>query len=122
MAGFGERRRTDALFLDRLILSLPEVTINLEQGGRVLVDEQTLTLSSIAQQRSGAEFSVDKSVVTVGLPSYNMTILFDGSTAHVAGHFEAVEGLCGSPSDSSRTTSLAAEKSASSSLPGYFLV
>ncbi|KAK5891022.1 hypothetical protein CgunFtcFv8_018317 [Champsocephalus gunnari] len=47
-----------------------------------------------------------------------MTILFDGSTAHVAGHFEAVEGLCGSPSDSSRTTSLAAEKSASSSLPG----
>ncbi|KAF3836000.1 hypothetical protein F7725_028558 [Dissostichus mawsoni] len=92
--------------------------INLEQGGRVLVDEQILTLSSIAQPHNGVEFSVDQNIVTVKLPSYNMTILFDGNTAHVAGQIEAMEGLCGSPSDSSKTTSLAAEKSSSSSLPG----
>ncbi|KAF3856988.1 hypothetical protein F7725_008847 [Dissostichus mawsoni] len=58
--------------------------INLEQGGRVLVDEQILTLSSIAHQHNGVEFSVDQNIVTVELPSYNMTILFDGNTAHVA--------------------------------------
>ncbi|KAK1876239.1 Alpha-tectorin [Dissostichus eleginoides] len=85
--------------------------INLEQGGRVLVDEQILTLSSIAHQHNGVEFSVDQNIVTVELPSYNMTILFDGNTAHVAGQIEAMEGLCGSPSDSTKTTSLAAEKS-----------
>ncbi|KAF3835997.1 hypothetical protein F7725_028555 [Dissostichus mawsoni] len=104
--------------MDRLIISLPDVMINLEQGGRVLVDEQILTLSSIAQPHNGVEFSVDQNIVTVKLPSYNMTILFDGNTAHVAGQIEAMEGLCGSPSDSSKTTSLAAEKSSSSSLPG----
>ncbi|KAF3836003.1 hypothetical protein F7725_028561 [Dissostichus mawsoni] len=54
-----------------------------------------------------------------------MTILFDGNTAHSfissshpPGQIEAMEGLCGSPSDSSKTTSLAAEKSSTSSLPG----
>ncbi|KAK5931675.1 hypothetical protein CesoFtcFv8_000059 [Champsocephalus esox] len=46
-----------------------------------------------------------------------MTLFFDGNSAHVAGPPEAVEGLCGSPSNSSWTTTPTAEKS-SFSLPG----
>ncbi|KAF3840572.1 hypothetical protein F7725_006434 [Dissostichus mawsoni] len=91
MAGFRERRRTDVPLLDHLILSLPDVTMYLEQGGRA--------------------------GVTAKLPNSNMTLYFDGNTAHVSGN-EAMEGLCGRPLNSSWTTTPIAEKSSSFSPPG----
>ncbi|KAI4800680.1 hypothetical protein KUCAC02_009523 [Chaenocephalus aceratus] len=65
----------------------------------------------------GVELSKDQTGVTAKLPSSSMTLFFDGNSAHVAGLPEAVEGLCGSPSNSSWTTTPTAEKS-SFSLPG----
>ncbi|XP_034080993.1 alpha-tectorin-like [Gymnodraco acuticeps] len=116
-AAFRERRRTDVPLLDHLILSLPGVTMYLEQGGRVRVGGEALVLNSTAQLMHGVELSKDQTGVTAKFPSSNMTLFFDGNSAHVAGLPEAVEGLCGSPSNSSWTTSLTAEKS-SVSLPG----
>ncbi|XP_071060301.1 uncharacterized protein [Pseudochaenichthys georgianus] len=112
-AAFRERRRTDVPLLDHLILSLPGVTMYLERGGRV----RALVLNSTAQLMHGVELSKDQTGVTAKLPSSNMTFFFDGNSAHVAGLPEAVEGLCGRPSNSSWTTTLTAEKS-SFSLPG----
>ncbi|KAK1875215.1 Alpha-tectorin [Dissostichus eleginoides] len=88
MAAFRERRRTDVPLLDHLILSLPGVTMYLEQGGRVRVRKsraQALVLSSTAQQHHGVELSKDQAGVTAKLPNSNMTLYFDGSTAHVSG-------------------------------------
>ncbi|XP_034082123.1 von Willebrand factor-like [Gymnodraco acuticeps] len=65
----------------------------------------------------GVELSKDQTGVTAMFPSSNMTRFFDGNSAHVTGLPEAVEGLCGSPSNSSWTTTPTAEKS-SFSLPG----
>ncbi|KAL3066186.1 hypothetical protein OYC64_016186 [Pagothenia borchgrevinki] len=117
MAAFRERRRTDVPLLDHLILSLPGVTMYLEQGGRVRVGGEALVLSSTAQLMHGVELSKDQTGVTAKFPSSNMTLFFDGNSAHVTGLPEAVEGLCGSPSNSSWTTTPTAEKS-SISLPG----
>ncbi|XP_034058938.1 alpha-tectorin-like [Gymnodraco acuticeps] len=108
-AAFRERRRTDVPLLDHLILSLPGVTMYLEQGGRVRV--------RTAQLMHGVELSKDQTGVTAKFPSSKMTLFFDGNSAHVAGHPGTVEGLCGSPSNSSWTTTPTAEKS-SFSLPG----
>ncbi|XP_033969366.1 alpha-tectorin-like [Trematomus bernacchii] len=117
MAAFRERRRTDVPLLDHLILSLPGVTMYLEQGGRVRVGGEALVLSSTAQLMHGVELSKDQTGVTAKFPSSNMTLFFNGNSAHVTGLPEAVEGLCGSPSNSSWTTTPTAEKS-SISLPG----
>ncbi|KAJ4919661.1 hypothetical protein JOQ06_011204 [Pogonophryne albipinna] len=111
IAAFRERRRTDVPLLDHLILSLPDVTMYLEQGGRVQVGGEALVLNSTAQLMYGVELSKDRTGVTAKFPSSNMTPFFDGNSAHVAGHPEAVEGLCGSPSNPSWTTTLTAEKS-----------
>ncbi|XP_033992901.1 uromodulin-like [Trematomus bernacchii] len=46
-----------------------------------------------------------------------MTLYFDGNTAHVSG-IEAMEGLCGSPLNSTWTTTPIAEKTSSFSPPG----
>ncbi|KAI4798119.1 hypothetical protein KUCAC02_022284 [Chaenocephalus aceratus] len=117
IAAFRERRRTDVPLLDHLILSLPGVIMYLEQGGGVRVDGEALVLNSTAQLMHGVELSKDQTGVTAKLPSSSMTLFFDGNSAHVAGPPEAVEGLCGNPSNSSWTTTLTAEKS-SFSLPG----
>ncbi|KAL3066231.1 hypothetical protein OYC64_016226 [Pagothenia borchgrevinki] len=117
MAAFRERRRTDVPLLDHLILSLPGVTMYLEQGGRVRVGGEALVLSSTAQLMHGVELSKDQTGVTAKFPSSKMTLFFDGNSAHVTGLPEAVEGLCGSPSNSRWTTTPTAEKS-SISLPG----
>ncbi|KAJ4919664.1 hypothetical protein JOQ06_011207 [Pogonophryne albipinna] len=111
IAAFRERRRTDVPLLDHLILSLPYVTMYLEQGGRVQVGGEALVLNSTAQLMYGVELSKDRTGVTAKFPSSSMTLFFDGNSAHVAGHPEAVEGLCGSPSNPSWTTTLTAEKS-----------
>ncbi|XP_033992900.1 IgGFc-binding protein-like [Trematomus bernacchii] len=117
MAAFRERRRTDVPLLDHLILSLPGVTMYLEQGGRVRVGDEALELNSTAQQHHGVELSKDQAGVTAKLPNSNMTLYFDGNTAHVSG-IEAMEGLCGSPLNSTWTTTPIAEKSSSFSPPG----
>ncbi|KAK9529691.1 hypothetical protein VZT92_013769 [Zoarces viviparus] len=39
-----------------------------------------------------------------------MRVFFDGNTAHVSGPIEAVEGLCGNPTDQSQNTTLNDEK------------
>ncbi|KAJ4935848.1 hypothetical protein JOQ06_017375 [Pogonophryne albipinna] len=111
IAAFRERWRTDVPLLDHLILSLPNVTMYLEQGGRVQVGGEALVLSSTAKLMHGVELSKDHTGVTAKFPSSSMTLFFDGNSAHVAGHPKAVEGLCGSPSNPSWTTTLTAEKS-----------
>uniref|UniRef100_A0A8C4GDU6 ZP domain-containing protein n=1 Tax=Dicentrarchus labrax TaxID=13489 RepID=A0A8C4GDU6_DICLA len=87
LAGFLERRRQDVVFLDHLILSLngSSVKIYLEQGGRVRVDNQTLTLNTTGQLVHGVELSKNQTVVTAKIPFANLTVFFDGNTAHVAG-------------------------------------
>ncbi|XP_044043030.1 uncharacterized protein LOC122871758 [Siniperca chuatsi] len=121
LAGFMERRRQDVPFLDHLILWLEDTGVNmyLEQGGRVRVKDQILTLSTTAQLVHGVELSKDQTGVTAKILSLNATVFFDGNTAHVAGPAGAVKGLCGSPTQASQTTTLSAEKSSSYSALGY---
>ncbi|XP_044043029.1 uncharacterized protein LOC122871757 [Siniperca chuatsi] len=120
LAGFMERRRQDVPFLDHLILWLEDTGVNmyLEQGGRVRVKDQILTLSTTAQLVHGVELSKDQTGVTAKILSLNATVFFDGNTAHVAGPAGAVKGLCGSPTQASQTTTLSAEKSSSYSALG----
>ncbi|XP_044204526.1 uromodulin-like [Thunnus albacares] len=103
-ATFKERRRTDVSFLDSVILQLdgPGVNINLEQGGRVLVDNVKMTLNATAQLVHGVELSKDQDGVTAKMShlKYLMTVFFDGSTAQIhikgpRGQVPPVEGLCG---------------------------
>ncbi|XP_044027681.1 uncharacterized protein LOC122864393 [Siniperca chuatsi] len=118
LAGFMERRRQDVPFLDHLILQLedPGVNMYLEQGGRVRVDDQILTLTTTTQLVRGVELSKDQTGVTAKILSLNTIVFFDGNTAHVAGPAGAVKGLC--PTPASQTTTLSAEKSSSYSARG----
>ncbi|XP_063744330.1 alpha-tectorin-like isoform X2 [Eleginops maclovinus] len=118
IARFRERRRTDVPLLDHLILSLPGVTMYLEQGGRVRAGEKALVLGSTAQQHHGVELSTDQTGVTAKILSSNVTVCFDGNSAHVTGFAEALEGLCGNPMISNSTTTPSAEKSSSYSPSG----
>ncbi|XP_061571875.1 uncharacterized protein LOC133425185 [Cololabis saira] len=115
LAVFRERRRRDVLFLDHLIVHLPEdnVTMYLEQGGRVQVqvDGPALQLNATAQVLHGLELSKDQTGVTARVQALNITIFFDGNTAHLAGIPDAVEGLCHNPN-------LTAAKSHLYSFPG----
>ncbi|XP_051282972.1 uncharacterized protein LOC127378337 [Dicentrarchus labrax] len=117
LAGFRERRRQDVAFLDHLILSLngSSVKIYLEQGGRVRDGQQTLTLNATGQVVHGVELSKNQTGVTAKIPSINATVFFDGNTAHVTGHFGAMEGLCGNPANSSQNFTLSAAKSSNDS-------
>ncbi|XP_068586064.1 von Willebrand factor-like [Cebidichthys violaceus] len=109
-AGFRERRRKDVSFLDHLIITQSGVRMHLGQGGRVRVGDQTLNLNTTAQLLHGVELSKDQTGVTAKIPSSNMTVFFDGNTAHVSGPMQALEGLCGNPTNPSQTTSLDKEK------------
>ncbi|XP_038591172.1 alpha-tectorin-like [Micropterus salmoides] len=114
-AGFRERRREDVALLDYLILSLtePSAKIYLEQGGRVRVNDQVLTLNATVQTVNGVQLSKDQFGVTAYLTSAKATIIFDGDSAYVTGRFDKVEGLCGSSTNSTKTTTTSAEKSLS---------
>ncbi|XP_051284284.1 zonadhesin-like [Dicentrarchus labrax] len=115
LAGFRERRRQDVAFLDHLILSLNGSIVKMEQGGRVRDGQQTLTLNATGQVVHGVELSKNQTGVTAKIPSINATVFFDGNTAHVTGHFGAMEGLCGNPADSSQNFTLSAAKSSNDS-------
>ncbi|KAL4008046.1 hypothetical protein ACER0C_001898 [Sarotherodon galilaeus] len=102
---FRDRHRTDVSFLDSVTLSLDGHDIHLEQGGRVQLDDSTLTLSSSPQLYNDVQLSKDQTGVTAKLSLSNLTIsvFFDGYTAQIrlegpAG--SSVEGLCGSSSSS----------------------
>nr|XP_037618493.1 zonadhesin-like [Sebastes umbrosus] len=117
-AGFREQRRKDVSFLDHLIISLrgPRVRMYLEQGGRVRVDNKALMLNATAQLFHGVELSKDHTGVTAKLPFSNMTVFFDGNTAHVSGPVEPIGGLCGNPINPNITTTLPREKSSYSAV------
>ncbi|XP_047241748.1 alpha-tectorin-like [Girardinichthys multiradiatus] len=101
LANFQERRRKDVSFLDSVTLWLDRlgVHIHLKQGGRVLVDNSTLTLSSSAQMVHGVELSQDLTGVTakLSLSNFTVSVFFDGYTVqiHLQGPIgSALHGLC----------------------------
>ncbi|XP_037331410.2 uncharacterized protein LOC119219980 [Pungitius pungitius] len=110
IGGFRERRRTDVSFLDYLTISQTAGDIHLEQGGRVRVGDQILDLNTTTQRFYGVELSKDQTGVTAKLSAPNMTVVFDGNTAHVSGPMVSLEGLCGNPTNKSSTTTLSAER------------
>ncbi|CAI5660819.1 unnamed protein product [Oreochromis niloticus] len=102
---FDDRRRKDVSFLDSVTLHVDGHDIHLEQGGRVQLDDSTLTLNSSSQLVHGVQLSKDQTGVTAKLLLSNLTIsvFFDGDTAQIrlegpAG--SSVEGLCGNSSRS----------------------
>ncbi|KAG8012972.1 Alpha-tectorin [Nibea albiflora] len=106
LANFQERRRKDVSFLDSVTLRLdgPRVDIHLQQGGRVQLNDTTLTLNSSVLEVHGVELSKDHTGVTakVVLTDYNTSVSFDGNTAHISvtriGAIESLQGLCGNSS------------------------
>ncbi|CAI5660862.1 unnamed protein product [Oreochromis niloticus] len=105
LGNFRDRRHTDVSFLDSVTLRVDGHYIHLEQGGRVQLDDSTLTLSSSSQLVHGVQLSKDQTGVTAKLSLSNLTIsvFFDGYTAQI--HLEgpagsSVEGLCGNSSRS----------------------
>ncbi|CAI5660861.1 unnamed protein product [Oreochromis niloticus] len=105
LGNFRDRRRKDVSFLDSVTLRVDGHDIHLEQGGRVQLDDSTLTLSSSSQLVHGVQLSKDQTGVTAKLSLSNLiiSVFFDGDTAQI--HLEgpagsSVEGLCGNSSRS----------------------
>ncbi|XP_039865804.1 alpha-tectorin-like isoform X4 [Simochromis diagramma] len=103
LGNFRDRRRKDVSFLDSVTLRVDGHDIHLEQGGRVQLDDSTLTLSSSSQLVHGVQLSKDQTGVTADLSNLNISVFFDGDTAQIllegpAG--SSVEGLCGNSSRS----------------------
>nr|ABS32022.1 sperm plasma glycoprotein 120 [Melanochromis auratus] len=103
LGNFRERRRKDVSFLDSVTLRVDGHDIHLEQGGRVQLDDSTLTLSSSSQLVHGVQLSKDQTGVTAELTKLSISVFFDGDTAQIvlkgpAG--SSVEGLCGNSSSS----------------------
>ncbi|KAE8277343.1 hypothetical protein D5F01_LYC24748 [Larimichthys crocea] len=99
LANFQERRRKDVSFLDSVTLRLDGSDIHLQQGGRVQLNDTTLTLNSSVQEVHGVELSKDHTGVTakVSLTDYNTSVFFDGNTAHIR-VTKSLQGLCGNSS------------------------
>ncbi|KAM3608352.1 uncharacterized protein V6R79_023620 [Siganus canaliculatus] len=119
MGVFQERRRKDMSFLDRVIMQLEAagVQISLEQGGKVQVNDQELTLDTSPQTLHDVELSKNHTGVTAKITTsdHTVTVMFDGNTAliHMKGPSEApVHGLCGN-SKRTFTDELVSEHSAS---------
>uniref|UniRef100_A0A3P8QCW1 ZP domain-containing protein n=1 Tax=Astatotilapia calliptera TaxID=8154 RepID=A0A3P8QCW1_ASTCA len=103
LGNFRDRRRKDVSFLDSVTLRVGGHYIHLEQGGRVQLDDSTLTLSSSPQLVHGVQLSKDQTGVTAELSNLIISVFFDGNTAQI--HLEgpagsSVEGLCGNSSSS----------------------
>ncbi|XP_074474148.1 uncharacterized protein LOC141757519 isoform X1 [Sebastes fasciatus] len=111
-AGFSERRRKDVAFLKKCLIKSGNTELFLVPDGRLL-DGRTgkyIELNATTQWIQGVELSKDHTGITAKLPNSNMILFFDGTTAHVSGFAEDVNGLCGNPTNSSLTTTLSAEK------------
>lgn len=121
MAMFKVRHRRDVPFLDSLQItwSSTSLIILLGQGGSVQVDGIVETLNTTSQTHGGVELSMDQYAVKAHIPSVNVTLTFDGTTAHIIDlDTNAVRsGLCGNPADPNTTTTVVAEKSSSISPP-----
>ncbi|KAK2899436.1 hypothetical protein Q8A73_012565 [Channa argus] len=108
LGNFQERRRKGVSFLESVKLRLDGsgVLIHLEQGGRVQLDDTTLTLNSSTQLVHGVELSKDQTGVTVkvSLSNYTTSVFFDGYTAQISltgpGLPSHLSGLCGNSSSS----------------------
>ncbi|XP_024655734.2 alpha-tectorin [Maylandia zebra] len=103
LGNFRDRRRKDVSFLDSVTLRVDGHDIHLEQGGRVQLDDSTLTLSSSPQLVHGVQLSKDQTGVTAELTKLNISVFFDGNTAQILLEGQAgssVEGLCGNSSSS----------------------
>uniref|UniRef100_A0A8P4KDB2 ZP domain-containing protein n=1 Tax=Dicentrarchus labrax TaxID=13489 RepID=A0A8P4KDB2_DICLA len=105
LATFQERRRKDISFLDSVILRLdgPSVDIKLGQGGKVQLDNTTLSLNSSSQTKHNVELSKDQNGVTAKVLLSNLTafIIFDGTTAQIRMNGSAsLQGLCANSSSS----------------------
>ncbi|XP_039865802.1 alpha-tectorin-like isoform X2 [Simochromis diagramma] len=100
LGNFRDRRRKDVSFLDSVTLRVDGHDIHLEQGGRVQLDDSTLTLSSSSQLVHGVQLSKDQTGVTAELTNLNISVFFDGDTAQIVLEGSSVEGLCGNSSRS----------------------
>uniref|UniRef100_A0A667XTE8 ZP domain-containing protein n=1 Tax=Myripristis murdjan TaxID=586833 RepID=A0A667XTE8_9TELE len=87
VAVFRERRRRDVPLLDRVMLFLTErrTVISLEQGGRVQVNNETVSLGPSPRLVQGVELSKSEAGVTATILFSNNSIpvMFNGFTAHV---------------------------------------
>nr|XP_019937251.1 PREDICTED: alpha-tectorin-like [Paralichthys olivaceus] len=103
LAVFKDRRRKDVNLLDHVILQMdsPSVNINLGQGGRVQLNNTTLSLSSSPLSRHGVEVYKDQTGVTAKftLSNYSTSVFFDGYTVQIHLPDTAnMTGLCGNSS------------------------
>lgn len=99
---FKERRRKDLSFLDRVILELDKegAQISLEQGSRVKVNDEFLTVGAKPKIVHSVELTKGPTGVTAKFEASNYTasVVFDGYTAiiQLTGSSEVrVQGLCG---------------------------
>ncbi|XP_015260644.1 PREDICTED: alpha-tectorin-like [Cyprinodon variegatus] len=102
---FTEKRRKDLSFLNRVILQLNKngAEISLEQGSRVKVNGEFLTVGAKPQMVHSVELSKGEMGVTATFQDSNHTVsvVFDGNTAiiYLSGSSEVpVQGLCGNSS------------------------
>nr|XP_054590338.1 uncharacterized protein LOC107396477 [Nothobranchius furzeri] len=105
LANFQERRRKDVSFLDSVTLQVAGsgVQIHLIQGGRVLLNNSSMVLSSSVQLVNGVELSKDNTGVTakVSLSNFTTSVFFDGYTAQIrvqGPSGSSLQGLCGNSS------------------------
>ncbi|XP_067380906.1 alpha-tectorin-like isoform X2 [Channa argus] len=109
LGNFQERSRKDVSFLDSVTLRLngSGVLIHLEQGGRVRLDDTTLTLNSSTQLVHSVELSKDQTgvIAKVSLSNYTTSVFFDGYTAQISltgpGLPSQLSGLCANSISSS---------------------
>ncbi|XP_017297452.1 alpha-tectorin-like [Kryptolebias marmoratus] len=101
LANFGERRQPDVSFVDSVTLRLAAsgVQIHLEQGGRVRVNDDMVTLNSSVQQFHGVDLSKDETGVTAQFTACTLiiSVFFDGTTVQIhkkSPSGSSLSGLC----------------------------
>ncbi|XP_078021893.1 alpha-tectorin-like [Epinephelus lanceolatus] len=115
VAVFKERRRKDVAFLDHLIFQVSGTKIYVEQGGRVEVDGNPLTLTDQFDTQHGVEIRKVQNEVTFKVPGTSLEVVYDGYSAHVSGPTDSnVKGMCGNPSDTNYAPTLSDLKSSES--------
>ncbi|KAL7369980.1 hypothetical protein ABVT39_015043 [Epinephelus coioides] len=115
VAVFKERRRKDVAFLDHLIFQVSGTKIYVEQGGRVEVDGNPLTLTDQFDTQHGVEIRQVQNEVTFKVPGTSLEVVYDGYSAHVSGPSDSnVKGMCGNPSDASYAPTFSDLKSSES--------
>ncbi|XP_057712394.1 uncharacterized protein LOC130929305 [Corythoichthys intestinalis] len=97
LAAFEDRRSHILTFLDHLDLVLLNDTITLESSGRVRLNGD---IQNVSTEVNGVLLSKDQTGVTLVISNSDVSIFFDGSTAHVkVPGGAALQGLCGNAND-----------------------